>query len=425
MDKAAPTLLAAATLAMATLAAASVLMLAPLPAGADTIELPSPQSEQLGGSELLEALGAPRDRLPAASVPGRIVTDELVTVEVAGDASLVRVSDQQRIQLSGVGDYHIRESGPARLAAGLGDDHAGDQPVLDSGDIVWQGFCPGNRQLVAEFLLDPQIEAAHLPLRMRLSFTGADGRPTPLLPGLRVPGPGTVKLTVSNTTGQSSVLPTAVDGPASTIAAALDRTRSVARSRTSARLPTVRTVLPADLRVTGASSRPITQTVPLRLSGTLRLRGGGSGRAGGSGSVSIVALLRHGAEFRLASTGPATVELDLRAVPALDPARLGPPSGFGTWSAWAASKTTPGQRRTALDLLVRTAATGARASAYSPYLGPGMGPAGSTTFHYVLAAATNRAASTPALAPRPLPIALAVTAGLLLVTGAALVWRRS
>src|SRR5439155_22352693 len=125
------------------------------PAHADTIELPSPQSEQLDGFELLGILGVSRDRLPAATVPGSVTNDELVNVEIAGDGSIERVREQQRIGLTGEGDYYIREAGPARSVIALGDE----PPLLHFGDIVWQGFSPGSRQLGAELTLDPRIES--------------------------------------------------------------------------------------------------------------------------------------------------------------------------------------------------------------------------------------------------------------------------
>lgn len=404
---------------------AVLLLEAAIPAHADTIDLPSPQSDQLGGSELFETLGSPRERLPASTVPGTVTNNELVQVEVAGDGSIQQVADQQRIRLTGEGDYHIREAGPARSAVALGDE----APVLDTGDIIWQGFCPGSRQLAAALSLDPQIESTHLPLRMTLSFAAAGHHPAALARGARVPGPGTVTLTIANTTRQASALPTAADTAARPVATALDNALAATHDPTAARLPTNRTTVPRDLRVTGATTRRATQIVALRLHGALRLTAATHPvtAAGDSlpDAVSLNGMLEDTISFTLATHGAGTLELDLTAVPALDPRPLTPPRGFRSWTAWAAAGPTAAQRRAALDLLVQTAATGARASAYSPYVGPQLGPAGSTVFHYAFARADSPVAPTPSLTPRPVPIGLTILGGLMLAGGAVVVWRRS
>jgi hypothetical protein len=404
---------------------AVLLLSSAIPSYADTIDLPSPQSEQLSGSELFEALGAPRDRLPASTVPGTVTNDELIQVAAAGDGSIQQVRDQQRIRLTGQGDYHIREAGPARSASALSDE----PPVLDFGDIVWQGFCPGKRQLDAELILDPQIESTHLPLRVTLSFAAAGRRPVALVNAARVPAAGTITITITNTTRQPTVLPTADDAPARLVAAALDTALSAAHDPTAPRLPTNRTTLPTDLRVTGATTRRATQIVPLRLRGALRLAAATHPATGAGFSapdaVRLDTMLNDTTSFTLASHGAGTLELDLTAVPVLDPRPLTPPHGFRSWTAWATAGPTHAERRAALDLLVQTAATGARASAYSPYLGPELGPAGSTVFHYVLARAEAPVAPTPPLKPRSVPIALTMMGALMLAGAAVVVWRRS
>jgi hypothetical protein len=402
---------------------ALLLLSSAAPAYADTIDLPSPQSDQLNGFELFEALGAARERLPGSLVPGNVTNDELVQVEVAGDGSVKHVSDHQRIGLTGAGDYDIREAGPALSAVALGDQ----PPVLDFGDIVWQGFCPGNRQLGAELVLDPQLESAHLPLHAVVSFA-AGSHPAAHVSGTSISGPGTVSLTITNTTRQRTVLPTAVDAPALPVAAALDDALAAARAQAVARLPTIRTTLPTDLQVTGATTRRAIQIVPLRLHGTLRLLPLHPMTAAGASrpdAVSLNGVLRDTMTFTLATKGEGTLELDLTAVPVLEPGPLTPPEGFRSWRAWAAAGPGAAQRRVALDLLVQTAATGARASAYSPYLGPELGPAGRTVFHYVLPRAAFPVVPPRPLRPRLVPIVLAILGVLTLMGSAVVVWRRS
>jgi hypothetical protein len=414
-------------LAQAAAVIAAVLLSSPSAATADSINMPRPQSEQLNGFELFEMLGVSRDRLPASTVPGSVTNNERVNVTVAGDGSVQQVRDQQQIELSGEGDYHVREAGPARSAVALGGD---EPPVLDLGDIVWQGFSPGYRQLGADLTLDPLIESAHLPLRIALSFAAAAGRGVAIGPSAQLPGPGTVTLTITNATRQTTVLPTADDSPAQPVAAALDSARTAARGPAAARLPTVGTTLPAKLPVTGASTRRATHVVPLRLRGELRLTGGVATSISAAHvqhplAVRLDGILHDSITFNLAVDGEGTLELDLTAVPVLDPRPLIPPHGVSTWATWAAAGPSAAERRSALDLLVQTAAIGARAAAYSPYLGPHLGPAGSTVFHYALAPAASPVTPTRALRPRPVAIALTVLAVLLLVGGGVVIWRRS
>lgn len=408
------------------------MLLAPAtPSHADTIELPPPQADQLGGSELFQALGTPQDQLPGYLAPGPLSNDELVQVEVAGDGRVTRVRDEQRIQLTGTGDYFLRIAGPARAAVPLG----GDAPVLSFGDVVWQGFATGGRQLAARIELDPALEASHLPLGMRLSFT-AGGRTSAIGPDGRVPSPGVLTLTLDNLSRQQTILPTAADASARQLAPALDRLLADARGGGS-RLPTIRTGIPPRLQVTASATRQAVQLMPLRLRGTLRVSATGQQPAAGeqpsdqqpaAGAVSAVridSLLDGGARFDLAVRQAGKVAVELTAAPALDPRAFTPPRGAASWSAWADSDPPLAERRAALDTLVQAAATGARASAYSPYLGSQLEPRGRTAFRYVLAATRPVAAEPARLTPRPVPIGLAVLGALALLGSGALLWRRS
>jgi hypothetical protein len=390
-----------------------------------TIALPRAQSEQLNGFELFQMLGMSRDRLPAATVPGTVTNDEQVNVAVGPDGSVQQVRDRQRIVLTGEGDYRIREAGPARAAVALGDE----PPVLDSGDIVWQGFSPGRRELGADLSLDPQIESNHLPLRVALSYVAAARPRVAIAPPSTLPGPGTVTLTITNTTRQVTAVPTAIDAPAGPVAAALDSALAAARDP-EARLPTSRTALPTSMAVTGATTRRATQVVALQLGGELRLLGGAAGSASAAGAsdpdtVRFDAVLQDSLTVRLPVTHAGALELDLTAVPKLEVGTLVAPRGFRSWAAWATAGPGAAERRAALDRLVQTAAIGARASAYSPYVGPHLGPAGSTLFHYALAPAATPIVPARALKPRLIPIVLTMLAALLLAVGGAVIWRRS
>jgi hypothetical protein len=390
------------------------------PCHADTIELPPPQADQLGGSELFQALGTSRDQLPGYLAPGPLSNDEIVRVEASGDGRISRVTDEQRVGITGTGDYFLRESGPALSAAAAG----ADVPVLTLGDVIWQGFSTGNRQLAARIELDPGIEARHLPLRIGLTFTAPGRRPTVLGPDRQVPGAGTVTLTLHNATAQPVLIPTAADAAARRVAPALDRLLLDARDGPTARLPTIRTGIPAQLPVLGRAGKQAVELVPLQVRGTLSVTADRTA-ADDVSTVRLDSLLRGSARFSVAVRQPGKVALDLTAVPALDPAALAPPRGLPSWSAWARSDPPLAERRAALDLLVRAAVIGSRASAYSPYLGSQWENRGSTTFRYQLATTATAGAARARVTPRPVPISLAVVGALLLLGGGALLWRRS
>jgi hypothetical protein len=186
--------------------------------------------------------------------------------------------------------------------------------------------------------------------------------------------------------------------------------------------------------VTGAASVEATQAVPFRLTGSLAVSGaqatvtgpattpapGGAGFAGTLGGVGGVPSV----SFTVTTSGPGTLHLALTATAALDARALAPPRGLPSWRAWAASQPSRAERKQALDLLVQVAATGARASSYSPYLGADLTGTGSTTFRYAFAPAERAAALQRALHPHWGAISLACLALLLLATNGALIWRR-
>jgi hypothetical protein len=198
------------------------------------------------------------------------------------------------------------------------------------------------------------------------------------------------------------------------------------------RLPSTDTVLPKTLAVTAPARRQGSQSVPLRVNGFLRLTGT-TGAVTGPGTTPlpdgarVTGTLPGGstAEFTATVAAAGAIRLELSVVPALDARLLAPPRGLPTWAAWARSRPPLAERRAALDLLVETAATGARASSYSPYLGVDLPGSGSTGFRYSFAPAEKVAAARAALHPKGGPIALAGFALLLLVVNAVLIWQRS
>ena len=401
------------------------------PALADDLVLPSPQAARAQEvTALCTAAGGLPDRCRPSKVPGDVRNDETVLVGLDGAGRPATVRLDQKLLLEGTGDYAIRERGPARGAEALapGDD----PPNTKFGAVVWQGFTPGNRLLGARLTLDPGLEAARLPMTVACSFlaAGAAGD-QPLGPGGRIPGRGRITVTLENRTAQPATLPTAADAPAAELARPLDAALAAARRPAGPRLPAAGAQLPSRLQVTGAAQFAGQQAVPLRVAGAVALRGTTgavtgpgttpttagatvAGTLGGSGRVTLV----------VDAGGPGYLDLRLDASPALDPRQLAPPAGATSWAAWAAARPDRAARQAALDLLVQVAATAARASSYSPYLGADLPGTGSTTFRYAFAPPAVAVAARSELHAKPRAIALASLALLLLVTNSAMIWRR-
>lgn len=377
------------------------------------------------------AVGATQERCKRSRVPGPVVNDEVVLVGLAGDGVPSRVQLEQRLLLTKVGDYVIRERGPARSAVPLVP--GSDPPNTKLGAVVWQGFTPGDRRLGARLALDAGLEALRLPLAVTASFTPAGGGSArPLDPGGRVPGGGTVHVRIENRTAQPAILPTGSDADPTTLAGPLDAARKAAAAAPGLRLPSTDTILPRRLTVTAPARREGSQSVPLRVTGSVRLSRG-TGTVSGPGTTpvpdgAVVAGTLPGGgstEFTAVLGAAGAISLDLNVVPALDARQLAPPRGLATWSAWARSRPPLAERQAALDLLVATAATGARASSYSPYLGVDLPGTGSTVFHYGFAPPEVVRTATASLHPKGGPIALAGFAVLLVLVNAGLIWQRS
>lgn len=406
------------------------MLLSPAPAAAESLALPTPVQAQQTAQVLLQAVEARADRGLVSRVPGPATNDELVLVGLDGAGAAIRVQVEQRIVLSGEGDFQVRERGPARAARTLSEESA---PVTKFGAVVWQGFTPGMpaRELAALLTLDPVLERPRLPLAVTAAFTASGQPPAPLGPGGQVPGPGTVLLEVANATAQPAELPAATDAAAGPVADALDGALAVARLPAGPRLPTTATGLPAAVEVTGAGRREGGQDVPLRLTGAVRVVGT-SGAVTGGGTTPVPGgaelsgtLSSTPARFTVRFDGPGVLELALEAVPALDPRALVPPDGAASWAQWAAAGPAVAARVAALDLLVQVAATGARATSFSPYLGADLPGTGTTRYRFGFAPPEQAVAVRAALEPRPGAIALAGLAGMLVLTGAAALWRQS
>lgn len=389
---------------------------------ATALVLPSPSGQRAQDVALLQEVGARADRVLLSVVPGPVVNDEQVLVSVSGTGAPASVVVEQRLQLSGAGDYQVRERGPARASEPLGDE---PPPVTKFGAVVWQGFSPGVRELAARLTLDPVLEAARLPLLVELA--GA-----PVGAGGAVAGPGTVVVRLTNRTVQPATLPTAGDAEITSVAAALDIAAASTTAAPGSRLPAAGDGLPAEVASTGDAVVEATSGVPLRVSGSVLVTGApatvtGPATTAVPGGAELAGTLPPGATAELVVELDAAGELvlDLVATPAFDPRTLVPPDGAASWAAWAMTDPDADARQAALDLLVQTAATGARATSYSPYLGADLPGTGSTVFRYALAPVAVEPVTQAALVPQAAPIALAGAAVLLLAGNAVLLWRRS
>lgn len=393
------------------------------------LELPSPAEQRAQDLTLLAEVGARADRVLVSVVPGPVVNDERVLVGLDGGGGVQRVVVEQRLLLTGEGDYQVRERGPARASEALGDEPA---PVTKFGAVVWQGFSPGRRELAARLTLDPVLEAARLPLRITAAYGGR-----PLGPAGRVPAAGSVVLTLTSTTAQPATLPTATDAPPGPVAAALDTARAAALAPAGPRLPAAGLGLPTAVPTTGEAQVAGTSGVPLRVTGRitataedgrpLAVTVAGPATTALPDGAAVAGTLPAGgtAELRISLPAAGRLDLDLTATPALDPRTLDPPAGLASWAAWAAGAPDAAARRAALDLLVATAAIGARATSYSPYLGADLPGTGTTSYRFGFAEPEQVAVARAALRPRPGAIGAAALALLLLLANAALIWRRA
>jgi hypothetical protein len=175
-----------------------------------------------------------------AAYRGALASDERVLVTVDRGGRPVGVRVVQRLTVLGKGDYTFVVPGPALdVGSGAGSQ---SQPGLRRGAIVWRGFSPGRRRLVADARLQVDAAAPSLPVQVSLRSTAA--RTT---------------LTIENTTGVTTYAYSA-DVARSDAAAALARVRFAARrgsdvpassltARTAPKLTTVRVFAP--LRIDG------------------------------------------------------------------------------------------------------------------------------------------------------------------------------
>jgi hypothetical protein len=373
------------------------------------------------------SLGLRKDRLLTSVVPGPVANTEQLTIGMGPTGTPATVTDLQQLVIRAAGNYIVRELGPARRADGLGDTVP---PVLELGQVVWQGFSPGTRTLRALLTLDPGIEAHRLPMTVAMAFRDRRGRARPLRPGAVAPADGTATVTLTNATGspRSVSVGTAVVGP---LAGALDTLYDAARSPHAAVPPYAGAGLPALIPGVPAGQEQLVVVAPLRVSGRLGVVGASAtdpATVRGPGLTTSAA----GADVAGTLDGSATFEVDLRAGqrlavdldvrPWLDPRTLVPPAT--TWRAWASAKPNRVAVRDATTTLAEAAAAAARAAEYSPYLQADTPGSDLSSFRYVIAAAPATPRAGAVIRAKPGAITAAALALVAVAGNAALLWRQ-
>ena len=197
----------------AALIAVAVAALAPTAAGAQQLRL-----LELPGVEALPRVPplAPPQPPPTETPPlrGTVLARERIRVGIGGDGTPGSVTVTQELRVRSLGDYAFVVPAPASMVTpGPGSQ---SRPGLRPNQIVWQGFSPGRKLLVAVAELRPRQSAFALPVRVRV-----EGAPTG-------PGPFELTVTLENATRTQATASIAT-GVQADVAAGLDALRAAAR----------------------------------------------------------------------------------------------------------------------------------------------------------------------------------------------------
>ena len=368
--------------------------------------------------------GLRKDRLLKSVVPGPVDNTELITAEVGPSGAPTVVTDLQQMVITKPGNYIVRELGPARKAVGLGDTVP---PVLELGQVVWQGFSPNTRTLRALLTLDPAIEQQRLPMSVTLHFRDSTGHPRAMRPAGEAPSDGVLEVTLSNQTASPRVVLLGLADPGP-LSASLQKLYAAAQAPSAALPPYAGAGLPTEVPGRVLSGEQFAAVAPLRVTGTLAVKEATTSPVQGPGTTPTA----NGAQLAGTLDGAATFDVTMRAGqhlvadldvrPWLDPRELAPPT-TATWPQWARSHPSTADIAAATKTLTENAAAAARAAEYSPYLQADTPGPDLSTFHYVVApkAATPRAGAE--IRAKPLGITAAAIALVAIAGNAALLWR--
>jgi hypothetical protein len=301
--------------------------------------------------------------------------------------------------------------------------------VLELGQVVWQGFSPGRRDLQAQLTLDAGLEAHRLPMAVTFAFRDKHGKTQPMKPGGVAPADGTVAVTLVN----QSPLPTPVatgTADAGPLATYLDRLLVAGNHPLVGVPPYAGGGLPLTVPGHVAGQSQITAVAALRVTGTIGVVGAtentvqGPGTTPASGGATIAGTLDGQVTLNVGMRSGQRLALDLHVLPWLDPRTLLPPAPSTTWKQWASSGPAAGDVTAATNTLVNAAAATARAAEYSPYLQADTPGPDLSTFHYVMAAETTARRASESIRAKPGAITATVVALLAIAGNAALLRRR-
>jgi hypothetical protein len=418
--------------AAARLAAALALVTVPIlpgqaPAATSTrAEIPLPAPVHNVDPLANVNLNLRKDRLLKSVVPGPVNNTEHLTAELGPTGAPAVVQDVQELVITKPGPYIVRELGPARAAVSLNDTNP---PVLELGQVVWQGFSPGRRDLQAQLTLDAGLEAHRLPMSATFTFRDRHGKPGLLKPGGVAPADGTVTMTLNNQTALPTLVPTGTAdvGP---LAANLDLLLAAGNQPRLAVPPYAGGRLPLAIpgHVTGQAQ--VNAVSALRVTGTIGVVGAtadtvqGPGTTPATGGASIAGTLNAQVTLTVGMRSGQRLALDLQVLPWLDPRTLLPPAPAATWKQWAAGRPAASDVTAATNTLIGAAAVTARSAEYSPYLQADTPGPDLSTFHYVMAAETATRRAGVAINAKPGAITATFTALLAIAGNAALLRRR-
>jgi hypothetical protein len=143
-------------------AAAAALACAGAAQAAQRIALPSPLAPLSAQPPL--AGGA---RTSAENVAHSVAASTNVEVAIDGAGTPFAVTATQRLDVRGVGDYFFTIGAPVIAVRAPAD--SASVPGMRTGSILWAGFNPGERLLIARATLEPAQAVPALPLRIGVS----------------------------------------------------------------------------------------------------------------------------------------------------------------------------------------------------------------------------------------------------------------
>ena len=142
-------------------ALAAALVCAATAHATDRIALPSPTSPLSAQPPL--AGGA---RTSAENVTHSVSASTNVVVAIDDAGTPFAVTATQQLDVRGVGDYFFTIGAPVLTVRAPAS--SASAPGMRTGAILWAGFDPGERSLVARATLEPSKVASALPLRVRV-----------------------------------------------------------------------------------------------------------------------------------------------------------------------------------------------------------------------------------------------------------------